>query len=72
MTIFEALREDHGKQRTLVDILVKTSGDSDGRDELFEKLKLELSVHANAEERYLYVPLMEVDLTQSKMKYEYK
>ncbi len=69
MNIFEALREDHEKQRTLVNILIKTSGDSDGRDELFDKLKLELSVHANAEERYLYVPLMEDDLTQEKARH---
>lgn len=64
MTIFEALRDDHDTQRTLVDLLVKTEGDSDGRNELFDKLKLELTAHAAAEERYFYVPLMEVDLTQ--------
>lgn len=64
MTIFEAIREDHETQRTLVDLLVKTEGDSDGRNELFGRLKHELSAHAAAEERYFYVPLMEVDLTQ--------
>ena len=64
MTIFEALRDDHDTQRTLVDLLVKTEGDSDGRHELFERLKRELTAHAAAEERYFYVPLMEVDLTQ--------
>lgn len=64
MTIFEALRDDHDTQRTLIDLLVKTEGDSDGRSELFTRLKRELSAHAAAEERYFYVPLMEVDLTQ--------
>jgi len=64
MTIFEAIRADHDTQRTLVDLLVKTEGDSDGRNELFDRLKRELSSHAAAEERYFYVPLMEVDLTQ--------
>lgn len=63
-TIFEALREDHDTQRTLIDILVKTEGDSDGRNELFAKLRKELSAHAGAEERFFYVPLMEADLTQ--------
>lgn len=63
-TIFEALRNDHDTQRTLVDILVDTEGDSDGRNELFDKLRRELTAHAGAEERYFYVPLMEHDLTQ--------
>jgi len=63
-TIFEALRADHDAQRTLIDVLVETQGDSDGRNELFAKLRRELSAHAGAEERYFYVPLMERDLTQ--------
>lgn len=63
-TIFEALRSDHDTQRTLVDLLVKTEGDSTGRTELFDRLKTELAAHAAAEERYFYVPLMERDLTQ--------
>lgn len=64
MTIFEAIRDDHETQRTLIDLLVKTEGDSDGRIDLFDRLKRELTAHAAAEERYFYVPLMEVDLTQ--------
>ena len=64
-TIFEALRKDHDIQRTLIDILVETEGDSDGRNELFDKLRRELTAHAGAEERHFYVPLMERDLTQA-------
>jgi len=64
MTIFESIRADHDTQRTLIDLLVKTEGDSEGRNEIFDKLKVELAAHAAAEERYFYVPLMEVDLTQ--------
>lgn len=63
-TIFEALRSDHDTQRTLADLLVKTEGDSEGRNELFAKLKHELEAHAAAEERFFYVPLLEHDLTQ--------
>lgn len=63
-TIFEALRKDHETQRRLVNLLVRTEGDSTGRAELFAKLKSELAAHAAAEERYFYVPLMERDLTQ--------
>jgi len=69
MNIFEALREDHEKQRTLLDILVKTHGDSEGRHELFDRVKRELETHAAAEERHFYSPLMEHDITQEKTRH---
>jgi hemerythrin superfamily protein len=64
MTIFESIRSDHETQRTLIDILVATEGAGDGRTEVWPRLKRELEAHAAAEERYFYVPLMEVDMTQ--------
>jgi len=69
MKIYEALRDDHDTQRTLVEQLLKTHGDSDGRRELYERLKRELVAHAAAEERCFYVPLMEDDLTQEKARH---
>ncbi|OEY94800.1 hemerythrin [Acinetobacter proteolyticus] len=60
-TIFEALRESHEKQRTFSEKLIKTSGDSQERRELFELLKNELFAHAVAEDRFLYIPLMMTD-----------
>ncbi|MDT0499758.1 MULTISPECIES: hemerythrin domain-containing protein [unclassified Halomonas] len=69
MTIFEALRESHDKQRRLLSLLVETSGDSEGRDELYRRLRAELINHAGAEERSLYVPMMEYDLTQEKARH---
>lgn len=69
MTLFEALRADHDIQRTLLDLLVRTHGHSDGREELFQKVKTELTAHAAAEERALYVPMMDVDLTQEKARH---
>ena len=48
MNIFEALREDHEIQRTLIDKLVNTSGDNDLRRNMFNKLKRELAIHADA------------------------
>ncbi len=69
MNIFDAIRKDHEKQRTLVKLLAKTHGDSDGREELYSKLKAELEKHAVAEERHFYVPLMEKDLTQEKARH---
>lgn len=69
MTLFEALREDHQTQRTLLDLLVKTEGDSEGRDELYKRLRAELENHAAAEERALYIPMMEHDMTQEKARH---
>lgn len=68
-TIFEALREDHDRQRTLLDRLVETHGDSEGRRELFTTLKHELENHAAAEERHFYTPLLKSDLTQDKARH---
>lgn len=69
MTIFEALREDHDKQRTLLELLTRTHGDSDGRAELFGRAKRELQGHADAEERHFYTELLEHDLTQEKARH---
>ncbi len=64
MNIFEALRKDHDTQRTLSEILTTTSGESEGRMKLFKRLKNELAVHADAEERFFYKPLIDQDSTQ--------
>ena len=41
MNIFEALRESHERQRDLSEKLIKTSGMSEERKQLFEDLKNE-------------------------------
>ncbi|WP_040279771.1 hemerythrin domain-containing protein [Psychroserpens damuponensis] len=69
MNIFEAIREDHDIQRNLLDKLVKTSGDTKKRDELFKSLKTELQVHADAEERHYYKPLIDSDVMQDKARH---
>ncbi|MEZ5739946.1 MAG: hemerythrin domain-containing protein [Burkholderiaceae bacterium] len=69
MNIYEELRADHDIQRTLIDLLVKTEGDSEGREELFAKVKTALDSHAMAEERHFYVPLIESDLVQEKARH---
>ena len=68
-TIFEALRADHETQRTLMNILVKTEGASEGRTEVFVKLKAELDDHAAAEEQAFYSRIMVADLTQEKSRH---
>lgn len=69
MTIFDALREDHERQRELIGRLIETEGDSDERRRVFDQLKTELESHAGAEERFFYNPLMEHDLTQDKARH---
>ena len=69
MNIFEALRKDHEIQRSLLDKLVDTSGDTDKRDEIFKELKKELEIHADGEERFFYVPLIKQDQTQEKARH---
>lgn len=61
MKIFEALRNDHEKQRLLLKILAETSGDTPARREYFDELKEQLENHAAAEERHFYAPLMDHD-----------
>lgn len=68
-TIFEALRASHDKQRRLLAALADTHGDSDKREGLFAAIRAELVHHANAEERYFYIPMMEFDVTQEKARH---
>nr|WP_136250471.1 hemerythrin domain-containing protein [Ningiella ruwaisensis] len=63
MKIFEALRQDHDKQRALMKVLVDTEGDSAVRADFYKQLKEELTNHATAEERHFYSPLMQEDET---------
>ncbi|TVZ53067.1 hemerythrin domain-containing protein [Dokdonia sp. Hel_I_53] len=64
MNIFEAIRKDHDKQRELCRLVTSTSGESKGRKEMWESLKNELQVHAMAEERHFYKPLISNDMMQ--------
>lgn len=69
MNIFQTLREDHDKQRHLVNSLVETHGDHKIRRAIFEALKAELESHAIAEEKYFYVPLIEDGRMQGKARH---
>jgi hypothetical protein len=61
ITIYDALRESHEKQRGLCTRLVR-SADPQRRAEVFRVLRTELAAHAAAEERYLYVPILMYDM----------
>jgi hypothetical protein len=56
-TIFEALRESHKTQRSLIRKLM-LSEPGPRRVELFTELRIELASHEAAEERFLYAPIM--------------
>ncbi len=64
MNIFEAIRKDHDKQRELCRLVTSTTGKSKGRKEMWKSLKEELEVHAIAEERHFYKPLISNDMMQ--------
>ncbi|MDX1472156.1 MAG: hemerythrin domain-containing protein [Flavobacteriaceae bacterium] len=64
MDIYAAIRQDHDIQRDLCDKILKTSGSSEERKELWQELKKELQVHAVAEERHFYSPLIDTDKMQ--------
>ncbi len=63
MNIFESLREDHDRQRQLMEQLVATEGASEDRGTLFSNLTQALADHAAAEEKHFYSKLMQHDIT---------
>jgi hemerythrin superfamily protein len=56
-TIFEALRDSHKIQRSLIRKLL-LSDPGARRDEVFRTLRIELAAHEASEERYLYVHIL--------------
>ncbi|KAA3644429.1 MAG: hemerythrin domain-containing protein [Proteobacteria bacterium] len=64
MKIDQAIKLDHGIQRDLLSQILATEGDSQERRQLFRQLTQELTIHADAEERHFYVPLIKIDATQ--------
>ncbi|PVX52449.1 hemerythrin HHE cation binding domain-containing protein [Balneicella halophila] len=64
MKIYKAIRQDHDIQRELCKKILETSGESEERKQLWDDLKKELEVHAVAEERYFYIPLIDTDEMQ--------
>lgn len=69
MDIYERLKQDHKKQRRLCEALMKTSGDSDDRRELFAELCDEVESHAAAEEQSFYAALIEKADGQDKARH---
>lgn len=56
--IFEDLKADHDRQRTLLKRVGDNPGADDPRRDAFETLRLELQAHAAAEEESLYATML--------------
>jgi hypothetical protein len=56
--IFDDLKQDHDRQRKLLERLGETEGNSQERQSLFETLRKELQAHAAAEEESLYATML--------------
>ncbi len=56
--IFDRLKEDHDRQRQLLDKIEQTHGATDERREWFEQFTIDAKSHAAAEEQALYSTMM--------------
>lgn len=61
-TIYDALRESHEIQRSLLRRLLRSRPGTQRRIELFRSVRIELQAHEAAEERFLYAPMLMDDL----------
>lgn len=61
-TIYDALRESHEIQRSLLRKLLRSKAGTRDRVELFTQVRHELQAHEAAEERFLYVPILMDDM----------
>ncbi len=60
--LYEALRESHEVQRSLLRRLLRSRAGTRERLELFKQVRIELEAHEAAEERYLYAPMLMDDM----------
>lgn len=57
-SIYDALRESHELQRSLLRRLLRSRAGTQDRIALFTEVRVELAAHEAAEERYLYAPML--------------
>ncbi|WP_066965508.1 hemerythrin domain-containing protein [Microbulbifer sp. Q7] len=69
MDIYQRLKKDHEKQRSLLRQIAETSGDSSERQSLWRELSNEAEAHAAAEEQTLYAALIEKPDGQEKARH---
>lgn len=61
-TIYDALRESHEIQRSLLRKLLRTKPGTQERISQFKQVRIELEAHEAAEERFLYAPMLLDDM----------
>jgi hypothetical protein len=61
-TIYDALRESHELQRSLLRRLLRSKAGTRERIDLFTQTRHELAAHEAAEERFLYAPMLLDDM----------
>lgn len=61
-TIYDALRESHEIQRSLLRKLLRSKPGTQERISLFKEVRIELAAHEAAEERFLYAPMLMDDM----------
>ena len=69
MDIYQKIKRDHEVHRELMDRISATTGESEERKELFEKLLVDVEAHAAAEEQTLYSELIETVEAQSQTRH---
>jgi hypothetical protein len=68
-TIYDALRESHEIQRSLMRRLLRSKAGSRERIDLFTEARIELEAHEAAEERFLYAPMLMEDMGLSSARH---
>ncbi len=61
-SIYDALRDSHEIQRSLLRKLLRSKPGTRERIDLFTETRIELEAHEAAEERYLYAPILMDDM----------
>ena len=61
-SIYDALRESHEIQRSLLRKLLRTKPGTQERISQFKQVRIELEAHEAAEERFLYAPMLMDDM----------
>ncbi|MEO7252567.1 MAG: hemerythrin domain-containing protein [Arenimonas sp.] len=67
--IYDALRESHEIQRSLLRKLLRSKPGTQDRIALFTQVRVELAAHEAAEERFLYAPMLMDDMGLSSTRH---
>lgn len=67
--IYDALRESHEIQRSLLRKLLRSKPGTQDRITLFTQVRVELGAHEAAEERFLYAPMLMDDMGLSSTRH---